>query len=541
MNQVFSPVTQCGKFKIRSSEHQLRKLILWGLTSFTLIGAGGIQAARAKPNIIYILCDDLGYGDVKCLNTQGKIATPNLDKLAAGGMIFSDMHSSSSVCTPSRYSIMTGRYCWRTRLQNGVLDGLSSHLIEDGRMTVADLLQQHGYATACIGKWHLGMNWPQKNEISTLGNESSEQASEVDFTKLIRHGPNTVGFAYYFGISASLDMAPYTFIENDHVTVQPSENRKLPIMAGRTQEYTRQGPAAPGFTGYEVLPTLTQKVLEYLAQHAIVAKKGKPFFIYMPLNAPHTPILPTAEWLGKSGLNPYGDFVMETDHEIGRVMAELEKQGIADNTLIIVTSDNGCSHLAKFDEFAAKGHNPNYHFRGHKSDIFEGGHRIPFIASWPAQVKPGSSSNQLLCLGDFMATAAQLIGAKLPANAAEDSVSFLPALLGKAPTPLRDSMVQHSFYGSFSIRQANWKLEFTPSSGGWGEPVPRSAKAAKLPPIQLYDLDTDIGEQHNLQAEHPEMVARLTHLLEKLVADGRSTQGPKQPNDVPIDIWKAAN
>ncbi|MBI3880583.1 MAG: arylsulfatase [Verrucomicrobia bacterium] len=515
------------------------KKLLTLLALFTAASFATNAHAAARPNIIYILCDDLGYGDVKALNPDGKIATPNLDKLAAGGMIFTDVHSSSSVCTPTRYGILTGRYNWRTRLKSGVLGGLSPRLIEDGRLTVADLLKQNGYATACIGKWHLGMEWVKKGEVSELNIETREQAFNVDFTKPIKNGPLAVGFDYYFGIAASLDMVPYTFIENDRVTVLPTEDRRLDMMTGRENWFTREGPAAPGFTGYEVLPTLTKKAVEYIAAHAAEAKKGKPFFLYLPLNAPHTPILPTPEWLGKSGLNPYADFVMETDHHIGLVMAELEKQGLAKDTLLIATSDNGCSPSAKFDELKAKGHNPSFVFRGHKADIFDGGHHIPFIARWPAQVKAGSKSDQLLCLSDFMATAAEIIGAKLPATAGEDSVSFLPALLGKDKAPLREAIVHHSINGSFAIRQANWKLELTPSSGGWSEPRPNSPAVAGLRPIQLYDLATDIGETKNLQAEHPEIVSRLTKLLEKYVADGRSTPGAKQENTTPVDIWKA--
>ena len=497
-------------------------------------------AAPVRPNIVYILCDDLGYGDVKAFNAQGKILTPHLDQLAAEGMSFTDAHSSSSVCTPTRYGIMTGRYNWRSRLKSGVLGGLSPRLIEEGRLTVASLLQQHGYATACIGKWHLGMDWARKgtDEVPELSIETRAQAFNVDFTKPIKNGPLTVGFDYYFGISASLDMTPYTFIENEQVTVLPTEDRKLEMMAGRQNSFTREGPAAPGFTGYEVLPTLTRKATEYIAQHAPSVKNAKPFFLYLPLNSPHTPILPTKEWLGKSGINPYADFVMQTDWSIGQVMAEVVRQGLADNTLFIVASDNGCSPQAKPEELQARGHFSNYHFRGGKADIFDGGHRIPFIARWPAKVKAGTSTDQIICLTDLMATCADILDVKLPANAGEDSVSILPALLGKARKPLREAVVHHSVNGSFSIRQKNWKLELTPSSGGWSEPRPNSPQIANLPAIQLYDLATDVGEKNNLQAAHPKIVARLTKLLEKYVSDGRSTSGAKQQNTTPVNIWK---
>ncbi len=528
-----------------------RKLLTWGLFNRTLsisiamsivVGfslTGWTASAFGRPNFLYILCDDLGYGDVKCLNVNGKIPTPNIDKLAAGGMMFTDAHSSSAVCSPTRYGIMTGRYNWRSRLKSGVLGGLSPRLIEEGRMTVASMLKENGYHTGAIGKWHLGMDWVKKGEVADLNIETRAQAFNVDFTKPIKNGPNAVGFDYYFGISASLDMVPYTFIENDHVTVQPTEDRKIDMMVGRTNWYTREGPAAPGFTGFEVLPTLTEKAIAFIKERAADAKAGKPFFLYLPLASPHTPILPTKEWLGKSGMNPYADFVMETDWAIGKVLDELEKQGLANNTLVIQTSDNGCSPSAKFDELAAKGHNPSYVFRGTKADIFDGGHHIPFIARWPGKIQPGTASKQIICLNDFMATCADILGVKLPANAAEDSVSILPALLGKDTAPLREAIVHHSINGSFAIRQGNWKLELCPGSGGWSAPRPNIDDASKLPTVQLYDLESDIGEKANLQDKHPEIVSRLTKLLEKYVAEGRSTPGPKQMNTSEVDIWKA--
>jgi arylsulfatase A-like enzyme len=501
------------------------------------------SAAPAKPNILYILCDDLGYGDVKCLNPQGKIATPHLDKLAAAGMYFTDVHSSSSVCSPTRYGIMTGRYNWRTKLQSGVLGGLSPRLIEPSRLTVAQLLKNNGYHTAAIGKWHLGMDWVIKEgmTVAELNIESAAQVHSVDYAQPIKNGPNAVGFDYYYGISASLDMVPYTFIENDRVTKLPTLDKDFPMFLGRAQGKCRLGPAAPDFEVEDVLPTLTTKAIDYVKSRAADAKTGKPFFLYLPLASPHTPVAPTKDWQGKSGLNFYADFVMQTDHAIGQLLAELDKQGLAENTLVIVTSDNGCSPQADFPALLAKGHNPSSEFRGHKADIFDGGHRVPFLVRWPARVKAGTLSQQLLCLTDFMATAAEIIGAKLPDNAAEDSVSFLPALLGKEQHfPLREAVVHHSINGSFAIRQGNWKLELCRDSGGWSEPKPGTPKAASLPSVQLFDLDKDIGEQTNVQDQHPEVVARLTKLLEKYVADGRSTPGAPQQNTVPVQIVKAA-
>ena len=463
----------------------------------------------AKPNIVYILADDLGYGDVHCLGgARSKIATPNLDRLAGQGMIFTEAHSSSAVCTPTRYGILTGRYNWRSRLQQGVLQGYSSPLIAAGRLTVPALLKQHGYATACIGKWHLGMEISEKNPRAPIAD-----------------GPTTRGFDYYFGISASLDMPPFAFIENDRFTESPTTQKK----------WVRKGAAAPGFEAVDVLPTLARKACEYIGKQA---QTGKPFFLYLPLSAPHTPIVPTKAWQGKSGLGAYGDFVMETDWAVGEVLAALEKNEVAGKTLVIFTSDNGCSPAARIPQLEQQGHYPSEHRRGYKADIWDGGHRIPFLARWPGKIQPGTRSGQLVCLNDLMATCAEILAVKLPDNAGEDSVSILPALLGTAGKPLHEAVVHHSINGSFAIRQGPWKLELCGDSGGWSAPKPGSAEAQRLPPTQLYDMTKDVGERVNECQAHPEVVARLTKLLEKYIADGRSTPGTPQKNDGAIVVRK---
>jgi arylsulfatase A-like enzyme len=514
-------------------------VVLLGILAASL----GCEASAADParppNVVFVLADDLGYGDVKCLNPEGKIATPNLDRIAAEGMRFTDAHSSSSVCSPTRYGILTGRYNWRSRLQSGVLGGLSPRLIEPGRLTVAALLKRHGYHTACVGKWHLGMDWVRKpgKDVAELSIESPGQVWNVEYGQPTRNGPTSVGFDYYFGISASLDMVPYAFIENDRVTKLPTEDRAFPMMLGRTGGSTRKGPAAPGFDAADVLPELTRKAVAYIADRAEDAKRGKPFFLYLPLASPHTPVLPTARWQGKSGLNPYADFVMQTDAAVGEVLGELQRHGLAENTLLIVTSDNGCSPQARYEELVPKGHNPSYHFRGHKADIYEGGHRVPFLVRWPARVKGGAASDQVVCLTDLMATCADVLGVKLSDDAGEDSISFLPALLGKEGG--RRALVSHSINGSFAVREGKWKLILCPGSGGWSAPRPGRDDASKLPLVQLYDLGNDVGERQNVQDKHPEVVPRLTKLLEKYVADGRSTPGQPQRNAVDVDIWKA--
>ncbi len=495
---------------------------------------------RPRPNIVYILADDLGYGDVRALNPAIKIRTPNLDRLAAAGKVFTDAHSSSAVCSPTRYGLLTGRYNWRSRLKSGVLGGMSPPLIEPGRLTVPGLLRRHGYHTACIGKWHLGMEWALKPGAAPFDDniEKGRDAWRADFAKSVGRGPNTAGFDYYFGVSASLDMVPYTFIENDRVTRVPTEERDFPMMAGRPNRVTRRGPAASGFEAEDVLPELVRKSVEYMGRRAAEARAGHPFFLYLPLNAPHTPIAPTPAWRGKSGLNPYGDFVMEVDAEVGRLLEALERLGLAGNSLVIFTSDNGCSPEAGFEELMARGHNPSARLRGAKADIFDGGHRIPFIARWPGRVKAGGVSDQLICLNDLLATCAEILGVSLPDNAGEDSVSVLPALEGRDKNPLREALVHHSINGSFAIRQGNWKLELCPDSGGWSAPVPGGAAVKGLPQCQLYDLARDIGETNNVQAARPEVVARLTRLLEKYVNDGRSTPGAPQSNTTSVQILR---
>jgi arylsulfatase A len=287
----------------------------------------------------------------------------------------------------------------------------------------------------------------------------------------------------------------------------------------------------------DVLPTLTRKAVEFVSGQA---KTGRPFFLYLPLNAPHTPIVPSKEWQGKSNLGAYGDFVMETDWAVGEVLAAIDHAGVSGNTLVILTSDNGCSKAAGIPQLQAQGHYPSAGMRGSKADIFDGGHRIPFIARWPDRTQAGSRCAQTICLTDLMATCAGIVGAKLPDSAGEDSVSILPALLGTDKAPVREAVVHHSINGSFAIRQGKWKLELCADSGGWSDPKPGSKEAKGLPDTQLYNLDADIAETKNLQAEHPEEVARLTKLLEQIIANGRSTPGPKQANDAPIQLRKKA-
>ena len=487
----------------------------------------GLNAAE-KPNIIVILADDQGFGDLAANNPQSKIATPNLDALAKGGLRFTDGHTSSGVCTPTRYSLLTGRYHWRTRLQSGVLGGFSPPLIAKDRLTVAGLLKQQGYATGCFGKWHLGMSFPLKNGgvADDGGNfsKSFQDAASVDYGRDILDGPVDHGFDTYFGISASLDMPPFVWIKDRRVTEIPSA----------TKTWLRTGPAGPKFEAVDVLPSVMDHTIAFIEAQK-KADPAKPFFAYVPLNAPHTPIVPTKEFQGSSGISPYADFVKQVDHDVGRLLASLEKQGLADNTLVIFTSDNGCSTAADIPQLQKAGHEPSYIYRGNKADLYEGGHRVPFLVRWPAQVKPGVSS-ALVGQIDFLATFAEITGASVPATMAEDSVSFLPVLRGDKPE-VRQSIVSQSINGSFAIRDGQWKLCLSAGSGGWSSPKPGPEEAG-LPPVQLFDLSKDPGERNNLQAEFPERVAAMKAELEKTIARGRSTPGNDLKNDVEVQLIK---
>jgi arylsulfatase A-like enzyme len=500
----------------------MRFVLLYGLMlSLSL-------SAKDRPNIIVILADDQGFGDFAANNPLSKIATPHLDALAKGGLRFTDGHTTSGVCTPTRYSLLTGRYHWRTRLQSGVLGGFSPPLIAKDRLTVAGMLKQQGYATACFGKWHLGMSFP----ITGGGyaddggdfSKSPKNVSAIDFAGDIAGGPVDHGFDTFFGISASLDMPPFVWIKDRRMTEIPSA----------TKTWLRTGPAGPKFEAVDVLPSVIDHTIAFIdAQKK--ADAAKPFFIYIPLNAPHTPIVPNKEFQGTSGINPYADFVKQVDHDVGRLLASLDKQGLTENTLVVFTSDNGCSPAANISELQKAGHEPSYVFRGHKADLYEGGHRVPFVICWPAKVKPGVSG-ALVGQIDFLATFADIAGAAIPATMGEDSVSFLPVLRGDKPE-VRQGIVSQSMNGSFAIRDGQWKLCLSAGSGGWSSPRP-GAEEAGLPSVQLFDLSKDPGERNNLQAEFPARVANMKAELEKIIALGRSTPGADLVNDVPVQLIK---
>ena len=479
--------------------------------------------AKDTPNVVYILADDLGYGDLS--HAGGKAATPNCDRLAREGMRFTDSHTTSSVCTPTRYGILTGRYNWRSTLKKSVLWGLSEPLIEKDRLTVPGFLRQQGYHTAVVGKWHLGLGWhnlPNGEKRKSKTGFTKGDGWQIDYGKKVTGGPLAIGFDESYIIPASLDMFPYLYLKNDKPTG----------WANTTKAFHRPGPAAEDF---EAINCLTDFARESRAYITARAKSDKPFFLYLPLTSPHTPIVPSKKWQGKSSLGKYGDFLMETDWVVGEVLAELDKQKLTDNTIVIFTADNGCSPAAKIPDLVKKGHKPNADWRGHKADIFEGGHRTPFLVRWPGKVKMGSTSSQTICTSDLFATLADILDqrGKLPATAGEDSFSFLPALTGKAsPKPIRPFTIHHSINGSFAIRRGPWKLALCPGSGGWSGPKPAAAfKNKTLPLVQLYNLESDPAEKTNLRDKHPEVVKDLVGKLSKAIRNGRTTPGPNQSNE----------
>ena len=500
------------------------------LLSTVAVSCGENQKTAKPPNIIFILADDMGYGDVSALNPESKIKTPNIDAIARNGVTFTDAHSGSALSTPTRYGILTGRYSWRTSMKEGVLNGYSKAMIPANRLTIAGMLKQQGYHTACIGKWHLGWDWANID----AGSDS------VNFSLPITNGPTTRGFDYFYGISASLDMVPYVYVENDKPTALPdrlTEGNNIPAgKKGYDGSMWRKGPTASDFDHADCLPNFTRRAIKYINERA---KSKQPFFLYFPLPAPHTPILPTKEFQGKSGINPYADFVMMVDHLVGEIAQALQKNKISDNTILIFASDNGCAPWADIQTMEEKGHYPSYVYRGYKADLYDGGHHIPCVMQWTSRVKP-QSIGKTICLSDFMASFAELTGYKLKNNEAEDSFSLFPALFNENPDEFqREATIHHSGNGHFSIRKGQWKLLLAPGSAGWSYPRPGEEPAGS-PPIQLYDMTADQGEKVNVQDQYPEVVAEMKKLITQIIIDGRSTPGVSQRNEG-LFPWKQVN
>lgn len=483
------------------------KAVLAAGAMFFLLPEG--HAQTEKPNIVFILADDMSFDSVSANNAaMGPLKTPHIDRLISQGMNFTDAHSGSAVCTPTRYGLLTGRYCWRTRLKSQVLWDWGAPLIEKERLTVAELLQQQGYATGMIGKWHLGLTWFDKEgkpanahlklSDAWFRKESRERVAAVgrsiDFSKAMRGGPVDHGFDYYFGVDVP-NFPPYVWIENDRTVGIPSVPKPK-------QMYGHPGPMLPGWKLEDILVGLSDKAVGWITEQS---KQDKPFFLYLPLTSPHTPIAPSKAFQGKSGVSAYGDFLMETDWVVGQVMKALEDSGVAGNTLVFFSTDNGTSPRANFEELESHGVNLRHHFKGHKCQIHEGGHRVPFVARWPGRIKAGSTCAQTICMNDFMATVADILEVSLPENAGEDSTSIMKLLTGEATRlPDHPSVVNHSLGGQFAIRKGRWKL------------VPK-------PTVQLFDLDADPKESRNIAASHPEIVKEMAEKLEEYKKSGRST------------------
>ena len=485
-----------------------------------ITGCGQPKEKITPPNIIYILADDMGYGDVKALNPQSKIPTPHLDRLVGEGMHFTDAHSNSAVCTPTRYGILTGRYCFRSRLKSGVLVGHEPALIEPGRTTIGNLLQKAGYFTGCIGKWHLGLDWAKKDSTLPLWSGGNLwdmfHTENVDYAAPVAGGPADHGFAYSYIIPASLDIAPYTYIENGQVTAPV--NRQVPFFKDEKARgmWYRRGDVAEDFDHTTVLQNLTDKAVAFIDQ---AAEKKQPFLLYFPMTSPHTPWFPSKDYDGISQAGVYGDFVAMTDGMVGRILESLDAHQLTENTLIIFTSDNG-SHWLESDIETFK-HRANLHFSGKKSDVWEGGHRVPFIVRWPQAIAAHTQSDDVICTTDLLATCAELTGQTMTANEGEDSYSMLPLLKGEKQTgPLREATIHHSVNGTFAIRKGKWKFIDAKGSGGWSLPEDQVAEGA--PEGQLYNLPTDPSEQSNLYTQHPEIVSELKALLEKYKTQGFS-------------------
>lgn len=467
--------------------------------------------AAELPNIVFILADDMGFGDVHALNPASTIPTPNLDRLAAQGMIFTDAHTPSAVCTPTRYGIVTGRYCWRTRLKSGVLNGYSPPLIESDRLTVAEFLRNNGYHTAVVGKWHLGLGWRPSGD-------------DINFTEPLTDGPHTHGFDFSHIIPASLDFPPYVFIENGRVTADEilhQDAQKFPA-------FLRAGEIGDDLTMEDVLDHLADQATGFIEAQAAT---DQPFFLYFPLTAPHKPVLPHPRFRDSTELGPYGDFVAQVDATVGRVLESIDAAGITDNTLVIYTSDNG-SYMYRRDDpnqpdhtddetiqaYRSANHTANGPFRGTKADIWEAGHHVPFFARWPAEILAGSRCDEPICLVDFFATAADIIDAELPADAAPDSFSLLPLLQGLEFETPRAPVIHHSAGGMFAIRDGRWKLVLGNGSGGRENPKGTPFER----PYALFDLTEDIAEQHNVIEQHPDVAGELERRCLEIRDSGRS-------------------
>ncbi|MDZ4287419.1 MAG: arylsulfatase [Prosthecobacter sp.] len=497
----------------------MKLIVLCG--AFLALLCGSSRSAQ-PPNIVILYADDMGYGDLACQNPQSKIPTPNLDRLAAQGMRFTDAHSSSGICTPSRYALLTGRFHWRKF--HGIVNSFEAPVLGTNELTLAGMLKSKGYRTACIGKWHLGWNWSdilKPGAMPVLDEKKRNKAyapSDFNWTRPISGGPLSHGFDYYFGDDVP-NFPPYAWFENDRVITTPSEplNITPPTKEGGWE--ARPGPMTPGWDFYAVVPKLAEKAVDWIAQ-----QRGKdgPFFLYVPFNSPHAPIVPTNEFTGKSQAGGYGDFMVMTDDKAGRILRALEENGFGGNTLVIFTADNGAEHYA-YPRIKNFGHRSSGPLRGVKRDLYEGGHRVPFLVRWPGVVRPGSVSDALVSQVDLMATLAAVAGHELPAGAAPDSYNLLPVWTDNAPSPRR-SIVHNTFPDAYALRHEHWLLIAHQTGAHSKAPAwfdEQEGYRKNDQPGELYDLRADLPQKRNLYAEKADKVKELTALLEQIRAKGQ--------------------
>lgn len=487
------------------------------------------EARDGQPNILLILTDDLGYGDVGCYNSESKVATPNIDRLAAEGMRFTDAHSPSTVCTPTRYSIMTGRMAFRTGNPIIFTGAGGPNLIEEGRLTLPEMLRGKGYSTALVGKWHVGLTF-QDSEGKPILKGGLDSVQRIDYSRPITDSPIHRGFDRFFGTACcpTTDWL-YAFIDGDRIPVPPTHLiDKSIIPKNPYTEDCRTGMIAPDFDMQEIDMIFLKKSLGFLDEQAAKSPE-KPFFLFHSTQAAHLPSLPGKDFQGKTKAGPHGDFIAELDHVVGTLVKKIDDLGMKQDTLIILTSDNGPEVTSVVNMRKDYQHDGARPWRGVKRDQWEGGHRVPFIARWPGQIPAATISAQTVCLTDLMATCASITGATLPRNAAEDSFDMKSVLLGKSDgKPVRDFTLHQTWTFDLAIRRGDWK--FLNHKGSGGNKYTANSELGKyiLPeaepdaPGQLYNLADDPGETKNLYNEHPEIVEQLRSLLDQSKKSGRS-------------------
>jgi arylsulfatase A len=481
----------------------------------------GVKAAE-RPNIVILYADDMGFGDLGVQNASSKIPTPHLDKLAAEGMRFTDAHSSSGVCTPSRYALLTGRFHWRKF--HGIVNSFDEPVLDEAEHTLPEVLKAHGYRTACIGKWHLGWNWSdiRKSELRAIAKQANGdpvfQPEEFDWDKPISGGPLSHGFDYYFGDDVP-NFPPYAWFENDRLITVPSEPLRIQAKTKEGAWEARPGPSTPNWDFEAVAPRLKDQAVSWIAKQKGISE---PFFLYVPFNTPHAPIIPNAEYLGKSAAGGFGDFVVQTDDHVGQILQALDENGFADNTLVIFTADNGPEHYA-YERLKKFDHRSAGPLRGLKRDLYEGGHRVPFIVRWPGQVKAGSVNEAMISQVDLMATLTSITGAKLPENSAEDSYDMSQPLKGVSESP-RQTIVHNTMKGAYAIRHREWVL--IQAKTGAHSKVPawfdkQYGYAEDGLEGELYNLKDDLAQKSNLYASMPEKVKELKDRFKQVQAKGQ--------------------